>query len=337
MRRLTKPKLHGERGAAGVLVAVLMLVLIGTGAIAVDVGQIYGERAQLQNGADAGALAVIRACHASGCTQSEADAIAQDLADGNAKDSSSNLFEVDMTVAGQVTVRTTTRNGSSGAGFLTQMFSKALNAPPVSVGAHATAAVTFPGSGTGFPLAISNECYNLTEASPTSDVQRISYKPGGTCTGPSGTQIPGGWGWLDQSAPCEATTETGTNEMGSDPGNPPPTECQAVLTDWRTTILGGGEVLAAFPIFDDATNQGQNGKFHIIGYATFNVWGWKFGNNHVYEFRNKETDPNMTSDLACAAGQDRCIIGQFVKYESVDSFVGTPGVDLGTYVFQLID
>lgn len=337
MRWLTKRKPDGERGAAGVLVAVLMLVLIGTGAIAVDVGQIYAERAQLQNGADAGALAVIRACHTAECSQTEAEAIAQELADGNSNDASSNLFEVDMSVPDQVTVRTTTRNGSSGAGFLTQMFSKALNAPPVTVGAHATAAVEFPGSGSGFPLAISNECYNLTEASPTGEVQRISYKPGGTCTGPSGTQIPGGWGWLDQSAPCEAATETGTNEMGSDPGNPPPTECSTVLIEWRSTILAGGEVHATFPIFDDATNHGQNGKYNIIGYATFRIWGWKFGNNHEYEFRNNATDPGMTSDLACADGKDRCIIGQFVRFESAESFVGTPGVDLGTHVFRLID
>ncbi len=49
-----------EKGAAGVLVAVMMLVLIGVGAIAVDVGQIYAERAGLQNAADAGALAGAR-------------------------------------------------------------------------------------------------------------------------------------------------------------------------------------------------------------------------------------------------------------------------------------
>ncbi len=59
-----------ERGAAGVLVAVMMLVLIGAGAMAVDVGQIYAERAQLQNAADAGALAVAQSCRKAGaCTQ----------------------------------------------------------------------------------------------------------------------------------------------------------------------------------------------------------------------------------------------------------------------------
>lgn len=334
---LTGRKPEAERGAAGVMVAVIMLVLIGAGALAVDTGQIYAERAQLQNGADAGAIAVLDACHPSGCTQAQAEAVAQALANSNSNDESSNVYEVDMSVPNQVTVRTTTRDGTSGAGFLRQMFSAALNAPPATVGAHATAALTPPGSGSGFPLAISNKCYNLSTASSAGVVQKISYKPGGTCTGPSGTQIPGGWGWLDQSSPCEATTEVGTNDVGSDPGNNPPSGCQAILLQWKTTILAGGEVKVAFPIFNDATNQGQNGEFTVIGYATFKVWGWKFGNNRVYEFRNTATDPGMTSALACTAGQDRCLIGQFVKYESIGSFTGTPGAYLGTTVAHLIN
>ena len=339
MRRLTKPKLdtsEKERGAAGVLVAGIMLVLIGAGALAVDAGQIYAERAQLQNGADAGAIAVLQACHEAGCSQTEAEGIAQDLADGNSNDGDSNLYEVDMSVSNEVTVRTKTGDGAGNAGFLSQMFSAALDAPPAAVGAYATAALAFPGSGSGFPLAISDNCYNLSSASPTGEVQKISYKPGGTCTGPSGTQIPGGWGWLDQSAPCEAETETGSNQIGSDPGNNPPSGCAAILNEWKSTILAGGEVKVAFPIFDDATNQGQNGQFNIVGYATFKIWGWKFGNNSIYEFRNKATDPGMTSALACSAGNNRCIIGQFVKFESIDSFSGTPGVNFGTVIIQLI-
>jgi hypothetical protein len=335
MRRMKDSRTDRERGAAGVLVAVMMLVLIGAGALAVDVGQIYAERAQLQNGADAGALAVAKACHESGCSQAEAESIAGPLADANSNDGQSNVFEVDLSVPNQVTVRTTTQNGSNS--FLTKMFASALNAPPASVGAFAVASAEPPSSGSSFPLAISDNCFNLSEASPTGEVQKISYKPGGTCTGPSGTQIPGGWGWLDQDSPCEATTEVGTHQVGSDPGNNPPTGCAAILDGWKTTILGGGEVNVAFPIFDDATNQGQNGQFHIIGYATFKIWGWKFGNNHQYEFRNTVRDPGMTPALACSGGNDRCVIGQFVKYETVDEFgSGSGGEDLGTVNIKLI-
>ena len=77
--RLTEVAEHpdNEQGAAGVLVAVMMLVLIGVGAIAVDVGQIYAERAELQNAADAGALAGAQICsETAGCTQGDANAVA---------------------------------------------------------------------------------------------------------------------------------------------------------------------------------------------------------------------------------------------------------------------
>src|ERR1035438_6105259 len=58
-----------ERGAIGVLVAVLLGagVLTGMGALVVDVGQLYQERAELQNGADAAALAVAKSCATGTC------------------------------------------------------------------------------------------------------------------------------------------------------------------------------------------------------------------------------------------------------------------------------
>lgn len=58
-----------ERGGIAVLVAVLISggVLLGIGALVIDVGQIYQNRAELQSGAEAGALAVARACAAGAC------------------------------------------------------------------------------------------------------------------------------------------------------------------------------------------------------------------------------------------------------------------------------
>ncbi|MDH4317089.1 MAG: pilus assembly protein TadG-related protein [Desulfobulbaceae bacterium] len=46
-----------NNGAVAVLVAVTLIVLLGFTALAVDVGYLYGVRNELQNGADAGALA----------------------------------------------------------------------------------------------------------------------------------------------------------------------------------------------------------------------------------------------------------------------------------------
>lgn len=65
---------RGERGAIGVLVAVLIAagVLFGMGALVIDVGQLYQNRAELQNGADAGALAVAKSCIQGTCAPSTA-------------------------------------------------------------------------------------------------------------------------------------------------------------------------------------------------------------------------------------------------------------------------
>ena len=51
-----------ERGASAVLVAILLVPLLGFAAIALDVGALYVERGQLQNGADAAALAIAQDC-----------------------------------------------------------------------------------------------------------------------------------------------------------------------------------------------------------------------------------------------------------------------------------
>ena len=76
-----------DRGAVGVLIAVLIAggVLLGIGALAVDVGQLYAERAQLQNGADAGALAVAKTCAIGSC----APTVAPTYANANANDNAS--------------------------------------------------------------------------------------------------------------------------------------------------------------------------------------------------------------------------------------------------------
>jgi Flp pilus assembly protein TadG len=71
-----------ERGIAAVLVVLFLGagVLLGMGAFVIDVGQIYQERGELQNGADAAALGVAKSCALGACSA----AVAGQLADGNA-------------------------------------------------------------------------------------------------------------------------------------------------------------------------------------------------------------------------------------------------------------
>ncbi|HEX9228763.1 MAG TPA: pilus assembly protein TadG-related protein [Arthrobacter sp.] len=336
MRRL-KAGADKQRGATGVLVSVIMLVLIGAGAMAVDVGQIYGERAQLQNAADAGAMAAAQQCHAAGgCTTAEATAWAAELSGGNSNDGATTIDSVDLSVPGQVTVATSTLNGSNG--FLTKMFASALNAPPVTVGARATAVIAPVGGATAFPLAISDCQYDLSGAEETGDIQLIKYKPGsGTCTSTSGHVIPAGFGWLDHTGgPCLAATDA-EDTVPTDTGANFPTECTATVTTWKNTIEAGGSVESTFPVYDDAGGTGHGGWFQIRGYATFRLIGWAFsggGSPEVY----RATLPWVGVAANECTGSCRGIIGQFVKFETIDSAGGGDGTgdDLGSVEIRLI-
>ena len=92
--RLPRLAGRGEQGAIGVLVVVLISggVLLGMGALVVDVGQVYQNRAELQNGADAGALAVAKSCIQGTCARD----IAATYADANASKLTDNTADVNL-------------------------------------------------------------------------------------------------------------------------------------------------------------------------------------------------------------------------------------------------
>lgn len=305
MRRLTSHQ-ESERGAAGVLVVVMMLVLIGAGAMAVDVGEIYAERAQLQNAADAGALAVAQSCGAGTCNSG----LAGSLANGNSNDGSSSSA-VDLTVPGQVTVRTETRD-SNGAGFLPKMFASALSAGPVTVGASATAVWESTTAG-AFPLVF-DQCQITPTYAPAGVTVLLKEHGKSPCVGsPSGHHIPGGFGWLDETGVCDTAADA-TAWVGSNPGNSKtPPDCTATLNSWRAAInySQGQFATAYFPIFDDGDKGGSGGRFHLSGFAKVEVHGWSF-------VTDDDGLPTGKRDPACSSlfgnSSNRGICGQFQTF-----------------------
>ncbi|MGO4186076.1 pilus assembly protein TadG-related protein [Pseudarthrobacter sp. TAF60_1] len=314
MRRIIwRLRQRGEDGVAGVLVVLIMLVLIGAGAMAVDVGQIYSERAQLQNAADAGALAVADSCSKGTCVVG----LAAPLADANSLDGKSEVITpVDLSVAGQVTVRTKTRNGAGTSSTLSKLFASALSsAPAATVGATATAIwQKTPPSG-AFPLVF-DQCQVGSTYAPLGTTVLIKEHGKSPCVGsPSGHHIPGGFGWLDPDPilPCNANTDS-NGWVGSNPGNSKtPSDCTSLLDAWRATIDNSMKQYAIgyFPLFDDGAGNGANGSFHIVGYAKVEIHGWSF----------VQDDDGLTgskADPACVAlfkkGSDRGICGQFLKF-----------------------
>ncbi|GAA3310720.1 TadE/TadG family type IV pilus assembly protein [Arthrobacter ramosus] len=286
-----------ERGAAGVLVALMMLVLIGVGAVAVDVGQIYAERAQLQNGADAGALAVASSCAKGSCNIS----LAGPLANSNANDGASTVKSVDLSVPGKVTVTTSTKDGTTGAGYLSKMFANALNTGPVTVGAQATATWGGPGSGPAIlPLAFAPCQFDINGATQT-----ILTHGSTTCVSdsPSGQVIPGGYEWLiPDTGQCAAKVypDDPTTPGVVDPyalsktGLSMPKECKTLISGYLNTVV-------AFPVFTEASASGAGGKYYIKGYAAFYLSGYNF--------------PGMSGgDQTGLGGSNNGIRGHFVSW-----------------------
>jgi hypothetical protein len=90
MRTLSEqPRDERDAGAVLIWVALTMVVLLGVGALVIDIGRLYVERRELQNGADAAALAVAQDCAGGDC---EDDAgTAKNYADLNANDGASAI------------------------------------------------------------------------------------------------------------------------------------------------------------------------------------------------------------------------------------------------------
>lgn len=341
MRRLINQlqRSDGERGAVAIMVAVLMVALLGFGALAIDVGRVAAEKAQLQNGADASALAAAQYCAKNPSTcQSTAVTLANQYTPANSNDGTAVPSAVTFPASNKVKVDTSTP-----ASGLALTLARAFGQTSLQVRASATAQWGPPGSGSGFPLAFSSACYDISSSTQAGSIQQFEYKPGMYCTGPSGTQIPGGWGWLD-NANCQTTTVAGQTTLGSDPGNNLPTGCAAILQSWIDKINAGQEVDVVFPIFSQAASNGQNGQFVIAGYATLKMIGWKLGggsNSPPGAFHNTASylsSVGINPAYACSGGNNRCVIAQFIRFDITDSSFGPGnGQDFGSSIITLIN
>ena len=94
------------------MVALLLTVLMGFAAVAVDTAKLRQERRELQNGADAAALAVAKDCAAGSCLTPAATA--NTYADLNASDNAANISAVCGSGPG-LAVCSTTPGGITGA------------------------------------------------------------------------------------------------------------------------------------------------------------------------------------------------------------------------------
>jgi Flp pilus assembly protein TadG len=301
MRRLTTMQDEADTGAVAVIVAFAMIGLLGATALAVDVGALYSERAQLQNGADAAALAIAQACATdSGSTTCVAPtATAQSFANGN-------------TLAGAADVRALSVSGSTATVTLGKTvptsFAAALGIMSKDVSASATASWGSPTAGpAALPVTFATCVFQSVPLGTVMDLYEHQIGDSSqSCTDAhNGSNLPGGFGWLnDPTGTCNlaSVVEGQSFTAGSRTGTSITGACQALFTQYtgKTVLL---------PVFDSTTGQGTNGSYHIAGWIGFQLLGWRYPGTS----QNTSGDPGLA-----ISSPNTGLIGKFLGYTTLD-------------------
>jgi Putative Flp pilus-assembly TadE/G-like len=341
MRSLIRSRLRrDDAGATLAIVSIMMVVLLGMGALVLDVGQLYVERRELQNGADAGALAVAQDCAGGDCR--DETTTARTYANDNAHDGKAAIGEVcgsgpgltpcasppaNVPATGWVKVKTVTPSDDK----VDFVFAPILGHDSGTANATAVAAWGGVGKATTIPVAFSVCEFKAMGGTidgsqfPTTRgyiyVHKDTNAPDHSCpVTSSGQNLPGGFSWLDQTGTCKVAVTAG-GMVGSDTGTPFPNGCNAV--DWRNA-----EVL--IPLFDQTVGSGNTGEYRIIGFAAFKVLGYKFNSNDEW---NLPSSNHKCPDTTGNSGT--CLYGEFTRFVTMAGQIGG-GTDFGARVIQMI-
>jgi Flp pilus assembly protein TadG len=374
--RLARPALRrlrrDDRGAVAVLVAVLLAsgVLLGLGALVIDVGQIYQNRAELQNGADAGALAVAKTCVLATCDPT----VAASYADLNASRLTGGAAAVDLVCGtgigpcpastgamtdcpqpqpqaeGYINVYTSTLT-SSGSTTLPPVFAvghkttvkacaQAAWGPPVAATVTALtvsrcAWVQATGGGTSYAPAPPSQ-----PAAASDQVLPLNGTGSQGCSGePAGSPTAGDFGWTLSSGNCSEAV-SGTTFSGGI--GPVIFACQDVLEDARANRtpvyipVYSGVVADPDNDGDSATPPGSDNDFDqavytLDGFAVFVVTGYNLPTT-------VQGSPFFASDWLNpgndCSGSTFCLNGYFTR-GLIPSSSSISGQDMGAVVIRL--
>jgi Flp pilus assembly protein TadG len=132
---------EADAGATLVFVAVVLVGLLALAAFAIDFGRMWEERRQLQNGADAAAVAIGEDCARGLCGPGYDEyAVAEIYVDANARDGAAWAWNVELDLEAQtVTVHNATEDTSGNNNF-DMLFAGIVGFDGFTVGAKATVA-----------------------------------------------------------------------------------------------------------------------------------------------------------------------------------------------------
>lgn len=304
----------GERGAVAVIVGILVTVLFGFAALAVDVGNLWASRRQLVTATDAAVLAATQsyAEGENGCTT-----VAGRYVDDN---------YAEATVTG-----CTVSGANSGHGVVTvaakvpvdYQFAGVIGVADPEVPAsstaswHAPSGVTLPRP---FGLCEDHPAVKAWMASPRTDSAPVKVMYGKSSNDDCGSAS-GNWGVLDFDGGSNGTGDVrewtlegydGIVRVGDTVDGNPGAFSNSLGADLDDLIAQGG--LMTFPLFDSVTGNGSIAEFRITGFVS----------------------ARLVSYEANGSADDRYFEVQFLRMV-VSGECCVTGPNTGTYVLQLCD
>ncbi len=310
-------RLSSDRGAVAVMTALLLVPLLVCAGFVIDIGASYVQRRQLQNAADAAALAIAQYCGNGNCSPDHNQTTADFFTSANAGRAAT--AKVDP-VRDNNTVTVTTK------AIVNYEFAPVIGTSNNTVTASATASWGPVTGGTAvIPLTflycsfMAQTSGGSSNSSTVVDTERSDAPT--TC---QNLNPPGGFGWLKpDTGKCTATTSLDDHSLQST-GRPPPHECKQVR-DYFSKYL---DQIVLLPLYDVVGGNGNGdvngGWYHIYAYAAFRLTGYDFGG----QFKEP------SSGLSC---RGNCVQGYFLKIVDRDTaftYGGRPPY-LGTQVVAL--
>lgn len=349
--RYLPTRLHGrrdyrgfrtERGAIAVIVALSMAVLVGFVGLALDLGKLYIAKSELQNSADACALAAVRELSGANTNQlvlAEAAGIAAGMRHDVLFHSETVALAVDDSVTFGQTLedvfqpKTATSSTEAllaryarctvGRTGIANWFIQALNVlPGVSIGNQAVAATAVatrsPSQVTSCALPLGICSSAVTPAPPVGTWLQSAISPSGATTG--------NFIWVDYSPSGGGASELGGNMAGAGVCNLPVTGAQA----------GEGGIMSSlapywnsrFGIYGGSINQSEAIPDHT-GYAYTDAAGsWPAKFNAFADFRSRRGAYNpYQGDTATGLSTDGTIADSaYLQSSGGDRRLATVGV-----------
>lgn len=307
-------------------------VLIGMAAFAVDVGNLYAERTQLLNGADAAALKVAQVCADPAtedqCNEISANAVAKDYANDNANDGSAAASVcgrggtlptptacpkpsgelaaciLDAPATGNYAEVHTSTELQDGTTLLPSIFAQAVFGGFDGAQVHTCARAAWgpPARANGLGVTISvcdwkdqtKEGLVLPSAQRVIPLYDVDAPDACGIAGTSATNV-GGFRWLeDADEGCRSVVSV-NNSYGVRTGVSSYHKCE----DDLNALIDAGRPVAV-PLYDAVTGTGGGTREHrVIGFAAFVVTGWRVS----YAGSTFGSGPSCpTSAAACLSG-----------------------------------